>query len=300
MLSLPHTTAPRGSPLHDMVSRDELVAENDGLPMAGVGPWAEDKYRLLALYDRLFSTGMKFKWDLRIYVDLYAGGGLSRVQGTNKILTGSPIIALGVADPFDHYVFCEQNDNLLRALKARVSRLFPQARASFLLGDCNDRVDEILALIPASSPTQKVLSLCFADPHSLSIKFSTVKKLAKHRMDFLFLLALWMDANRNEEHYLNPKNPKIDEFLESSDWRARWTAQKEERIRFPQFLAEEFSRGMVSLGYLHQPFYRMKLVRSEMNLPLYHLALFSRSDRAYDFWEKVLKLSTDQGSLDFE
>ena len=42
----------------------------------------------------------------------------------------------------------------------------------------------------------------------------------------------------------------------------------------------------------------MKEVRSDdKNLPLYHLALFSRSPRAYDFWDQVLKYSTDQTSL---
>jgi hypothetical protein len=42
----------------------------------------------------------------------------------------------------------------------------------------------------------------------------------------------------------------------------------------------------------------MKEVRSdEKNLPLYHLALFSRSSRAYDFWNEVLEYSDDQQKL---
>ncbi len=50
-----------------------LFLENDGLPCPDVGSWAETKYRLLGLYDELFSTGMKYKWDQRVYIDLYAG-----------------------------------------------------------------------------------------------------------------------------------------------------------------------------------------------------------------------------------
>jgi hypothetical protein len=52
-----------------------LFVDNDGLPCPDVGSWAETKYRLLALYDELFWTGMKYKWDQRVYIDLYAGAG---------------------------------------------------------------------------------------------------------------------------------------------------------------------------------------------------------------------------------
>ena len=42
----------------------------------------------------------------------------------------------------------------------------------------------------------------------------------------------------------------------------------------------------------------MKLVRSnEKNLPLYYVALFSRHELAYKYWEDVLKYSTDQTSM---
>ncbi len=55
---------------------------------------------------------------------------------------------------------------------------------------------------------------------------------------------------------------------------------------------------MESLGYLPQELHQMKLVRSDdKNLPLYYLALFSRSEIAYDFWNDVLKYGTDQTSF---
>lgn len=39
-------------------------------------------------------------------------------------------------------------------------------------------------------------------------------------------------------------------------------------------------------------------VRSnEKNLPLYHLAFFSKHPRGYEFWNQVLKYGTDQLSL---
>jgi three-Cys-motif partner protein len=274
-----------------------IAAQDDALYHEAVGSWVEDKHRLVALYDELFSTGMKYKWDARAYIDLYSGPGIVRVRNTHRFLWGSPLLALMVKDPFDKYIFCESNPESMEALQKRVKRLFPSVNASFLLGDCNALVEEIYSCIPKASKTYRVLSFCFADPYDLSIQFSTVKKVADYYVDFLFLLALHMDANRNEAIYMDPKNRKIDEFLGLSDWRERW-ANQSGKLSFPQFLAEEYATQMETLGYLPVPFHKMKQVRSDVkNLPLYHLALFSRSDLAYKFWDQVLKYSTAQQSL---
>ena len=53
---------------------DKLRVEDDGLICPEIGAWSEDKYRLIALYDGLFATGMKGKWDMRVYIDLYLWG----------------------------------------------------------------------------------------------------------------------------------------------------------------------------------------------------------------------------------
>lgn len=280
---------------------ENLKVDYDGLPCSEVHRWAEDKYRLLALYDELFSSGMKKKWDQRVYIDLYAGSGFSHLQGTRRFLKGSPIIALTVAYPFDKYIFCEEDEELLAALTARCRRLAPQANVSYIPGNCDAKIDEIGRAIPTGSAENRVLSLCLADPFDFGIKFDTLKRLSRVYMDFVVLLAIGMDANRNYDHYVEGKSPKIDEALGNTEWRERWKTAGARRRNFRRFLAMEFSRSMESLGYLPTPLDRMKLVRSdEKNLPLYYLALFSRNDRAHKFWDQVLKYSTDQGGFNFE
>ena len=277
------------------MSENLRVAE-DGLLCAAVHHWAEEKYRLLALYDELFSSGMKNKWDQRVYIDLYAGGGFSHVQGTRTFLKGSPIIALTVGCPFDKYIFCEENEDLLAALKARSERIAPHASVSYIPGNCDLKIDEICLTLPIGPSNKRVLSLCVVDPFDFGIKFDTLKKLSRFRMDFVVLLAIGMDANRNYDHYVAGNSPKIDEALGNTEWRERWKAER--RSNFRQFLAVEFSRSMESLDYLPTPIDRMKLVRSdERNLPLYYLALFSRHGTAHKFWDQVLKYGTDQGFL---
>ena len=238
---------------------------------------------------------MKKKWDQRVYIDLYSGAGYSRIAGTNTFLKGSPLIALTVEDPFDKYIFCEEDPELLQALRTRVKRIAPMANVVYIQGDCDAEIDKICAEIPKASANNKVLSLCMVDPFDFGIKFETIRRLSKYFMDFLVLLAVGMDAGRNYDHYVDGNSTKIDEALGNTAWRDRWRAIGTRKGEFRQFLATEFSSSMESLQYLKSPLDRMKQVRSdEKNLHLYYLALFSRHVRAYEFWDDVLKYSTDQ------
>src|SRR5437870_8023271 len=127
-----------------MVGEDEIRPVDDGRVCPEVGSWTEEKHRLVSLYATLFSSGMKDKWRKRVYVELYAGAGYSRIRGTSKVIAGSPLRALTLEHPFDAYVFCEENPENLRALKARVKHHAPGASVAYVEGDCNQNVDEIL------------------------------------------------------------------------------------------------------------------------------------------------------------
>lgn len=282
-----------------MSSEVETRISDDGLTSPEVGAWAETKHRLASFYAELFSSAMKNKWGRRVYVELYAGAGYSRVRNSQKLILGSPLLALRVKDPFDKYVFCEEQPEKLNALKARARLIAPDADIAYILGDCNQRTHEILAQIPRGSANNTVLTLCFADPFDISVRFKTIETLASGRfVDFLVLLALGMDANRNYEHYVKEDADKIDKFLGSEDWRGRWAAAQWDAVKFTRFLADEFTKSMSALDYIPPPHYSMKEVRSfEKNLALYRLALFSRNERAYKLWDEVLKYSTDQKTL---
>ncbi len=280
------------------MSDDPVI--DDGLSFPEVGAWAETKHRLVSLYADLFSSGMKNKWDQRVYVELYAGSAYSRIRNSQKLIAGSPVFALKLKNPFDKYVFCEDRPDYLEDLKTRSGKIAPNLRVAYVLGNCNMRTREILAEIPRASAQNTVLTLCFADPFDIGLNFETIRALAKDRfVDFLVLLALGMDANRNYEHYIKEDADKIDKFLGSSNWRERWATAQWDAVKFTRFLADEFTSSMATLNYIPPPFFTMKEVKSsEKNLRLYRLALFSRNERAYKFWDQVLKYSTDQQSFE--
>lgn len=274
--------------------------EDDRLETPEVGAWAEEKYRIVGLYDQLFSTGMKKKWDCRVYIDLYSGAGHARIKGTGKIIAGSPLIALSVPNAFDKYILCEKKPKLMRALKQRISKKFPMADVAYVPGDCNEKVQEILAYIPAHSKEKTVLSFCFIDPFDIGIEFEMIRTLASKIMDFLIVLAVGMDATRNEARYTDANNTQIDKFLGDEAWRESWKQAQRTKIPFRHFLAQEYANQMAGLGYVKVAVAKMKEVKSDdKNLPLYHLAFFSKSTMGYKFWEEVLKYSDPQQSFGF-
>jgi len=127
--------------------------EPDGLYLPEVGPWSERKYRLVASYAHLFATGMKNKWDRRVFIDLFAAAGRARISETPRVIPTSSTLALDVRDPFDRYVLCEIDDRCATALRQRVAREHPQADVVVIHGDCNQQVTRIRAELPKASRT---------------------------------------------------------------------------------------------------------------------------------------------------
>lgn len=280
---------------------EQLIWQPDGLKELDAGPWTEEKYRLLFNYIDMFSRGMKNAFKERIYIDLYSGPGCAKIRGTEKILQGSPLLAMGLKDPFDKYIFCDENIDSLNALQKRTEKHHPNLKVEFVQGDCNEKIQEIISKIPADSPNHKVLSFCFVDPFSLNIRFKTIELLANStKADFLILLALSMDGIRNQATYTEGNNDKVDLFLGDRNWREKWSAYQKDDDSFRRFLAEEFQYKMLSIGYkksLKNNTREIKL--PEKNLSLYHLAFFSKHQRGYDFWEKGSKYGSGTIPLDF-
>ena len=274
---------------------------DDGLVTEEIGDWGQEKYQLLNLYVQLFSASMKNKWDCRVYIDLFAGSGRSRIKGTTRIVSGSPLIALDIDPPFDQYIFCEKKMEKLQVLETRVRRDYSKASVVFQPGDANEFVSQILDKIPKHRQGFKVLSFCFVDPYNLGdLSFDTIDRLSGRFIDFLVLIATDMDASRNISKYELPANTTVERFLGVSQWRSEWAEAKKNGESFSSYLMDRFSRQMEARRYIRAPIEETKLVRStEKNLPLYRLALFSRHELGKKFWEQSKKYSDDQLGLSF-
>ena len=280
---------------------NDLQAFKDEFYIPVVGPWAIDKYRILMHYNDMFSTGMKNRWNNRIYIDLFSAAGFAKVRGSNNdIVLTSSLIAQNLKTKYNKYIYCDKDPNCIEALNGRIKKYFPESKCEFIIGDCNEKIDDIVGKVPTPSAKNTVLTFCVVDPFNLKINFETLKKLTKFRVDILVLLS-WMDGNRNEYNYIKPSNERIDKFLGSEEWRVEWGNSKLEGEKFCKFLADKFVLKMIGLGYLEDAKKSMKEIRStQKNISLYHLAFFSKDQKGYYYWNKARYNAPMQSSLPFE
>jgi three-Cys-motif partner protein len=281
------------------MSREEvIVVADDGLIAPEVGEWSEEKYKLISSYAQMFSDGMKNKWDVRTYVDLFAGAGRAKIRGVDKFVDTSAILAAKTATPFDKYIFCDLNSDKLSALEARVSKNVPGLDVAYIPGDVNKSCEKILGAIPRPSKGKRVLSFCVVDPFNTGdFLFETIRSLSKYFMDFLVLIPSGMDGNRNVKAYLEEVNANIERFLGNKNWRQDWNAFSKRRNSFSDFMIHSFCQSMVGLKYLDSEQHLKKIVLPVKNVLLYHLTFFSRDEMGLKFWKQSLKYSDQQTSF---
>jgi three-Cys-motif partner protein len=284
---------------HDV---DPRLFKDDDLPLPEVGIWAITKHTKIEYYTSTFARSMKNKWDCRIYLDLFSGAGKCKIKGSNKIIPGSPLLALGINDPFDKYIFCEEDPDNMNALKTRIKLLHPDKDCFFILDNTNESLDQIFNAIPQFSSELTGLSLCVVDPFKAGdIYFTTLRYLAEHLyIDFVILIPSYMDINRNEHNYTRSDNDTIDKFIGTTEWRLAWEKRGRHLQNFGLFIADQFCKQMEKLGYIYETPEDLELVKMEtgQNLPLYHLYAFSRKDLGLKFWRETKKNTNPQLKLD--
>lgn len=285
-----------------MSTADDIpVVVDDGLPAPEVGPWSLEKYRLVKIYASIFARSMKHKWQHRIYIDLFSGAGRSVVKGTGSIVESSPMVALRVADPFTHHIFCERDDAKITALQSRVRRDYPTSQATFIHGDVNACHGVILKELAGIRKESTALSFCFADPFSFAnLHFDTVRSLAKVYVDFLILIPVGMEGQRFIDAYsqMDPGSSPLDVFMGTDSWRSAYAAKRPAQS-VDILLTEFYADRMKELGYVYGGVDTSVIVRNRAatNQPLYRLGFFSKHKLGAKLWSEARAATTDQRRL---
>ncbi len=274
----------------------QLVEVDDGLPVNVYGQWTEQKLRFWNRYIEITTSAMvgNVNWPAGlVYVDLFAGSGVCRVEENGKRLPGSPLSAACAPKPFRMILLCEKDPVRAAACEQRIRRITPNSPPTVFCGDCNDEVREIARHLP-----QAALTLAFIDPQGLDVEFETVRILTqRRRVDLLILVADAVDFARNVDRvYMHNPDSKLDKFLGAGcDWRSKWrqlgdTAGAKAR----QFLADTYMDQLGALGYVKFGEQMMRRAKG----PLYRMIYASKHEKGLEFWDKVTKMD-HQGQKDF-
>jgi three-Cys-motif partner protein len=275
-----------------------IYAKDDDLIIPEVGSWAINKYQYFGGYCEIFTKTMTPpRWKNLIYIDLFSGSGFSRIRDTGRIIFGSPLIALSTPIPFTKYYFCEENREYYDALKIRVGKLFDDSDVKYFHGDANEIFDELIDSLPKFGKKNTGLSFIFIDPYKLNLHFSTIKKLSKLIADFLILLPLYMDLNRNFSLYYKEGNKTMEYFLDDPKWRDKLkTTFKDDPTSVVYYMGNAYRTNMADLGFNFAGDF-IQVRSDKKNLPLYYLAFFSRHELGEKFWNIAQKYADDQQRL---
>lgn len=260
----------------------EAVAASDGLPIRDSGPWIETKHKLLSYYAKLFSVGMKFKWESRVYLELFSGPGkcIIRDTSTGTEAPGSPLKVIN--HEFTKFIFTEKSLPAAEALATRVDPYENSCHTEIWCGDCAEAIQHLR--IPPRS-----LTFAFIDPTGIAhAPFSLIETLhRKTRCDLLINIQHGMGIKMNIHQY----KPEADEqsaltkFLGNDSWK-----------QLPRHNAGDFFRGVLDrykqqldrLGFAFAG--REVLIETKKKkTPLYLLLFASGHKRGKEFWEKSLK-----------
>ncbi|HEU5168028.1 MAG TPA: three-Cys-motif partner protein TcmP [Chitinophagaceae bacterium] len=275
-----------------------IAVNDDGLRLPDpVGSWSEKKYSLMGGYCEIFNAGIKNKFINRVFIDLFAGAGYAPIKDKRKILKSSSLIALSIPTPFTKYIFCEMDKEKLAALEIRAKREHTEKDMIFIPGDSNQTIDTVINEIKKLGPS--TISFSFVDPFSLNLHFETIEKLSKvGRIDFLILLALMMNANRNVHNFIDEESKVIDLFIKKPNWRETFLKGETRREDFIKFIADVYDQNMLDLGYkVKNEGLKPKVDADEYNLSLYYLAFYSKSPLGNKFFSEIQKYHIDQQTL---
>ena len=253
----------------------DFVIGADGRLVIKVGPWAKDKLFYIGRYCYIFNAGMKNKWPIRTYIDLFAGPGRCLIEGTKEEIDGSPLIALKCEVPFTHYFFNDIEPSLIESLQTRTES-FNRPSISYFRRDCNGIVDELVQWLPSNS-----LFFCFIDPTNWQINFDSIRKLTEGRqMD----LAVTFHVGAMKRTASNPPQDLLN-FFPDSNWQHDYEEAERTHKSTGYVLLEAYKRGLSGLGYRAIKDYVLE--RNTRNVPLYYLIFASKHPKGAEFWDKI-------------
>ena len=250
---------------------------SDGLPLLVQGSWSQDKLYFVSYFSSLFNGGMKNRWPVRAYVDLFAGPGLCKDRDSGTEFPGSPIAALNCQTPFTHLYFNDIDTDFVNALAKRQERLHPQANVEYHNLDCNNAAQVIGEQIPRGA-----LTLAFIDPWNYELEFSSLARLGTRQAIDLIVTFHTVAIKRNAHQQI----AAVDAFLDDRNWRDRFAKAQVNSSRPPTTLLIDTYRSNLrtKLGYTH--FGDPMSIRNSHGVPIFYLLFASKHSRGLDFWEK--------------
>jgi three-Cys-motif partner protein len=187
--------------------------------------------------------------------------------------------------PFTRIILCEIDEENVMALQKRTASA--GTRINIVSGDCNDRIQGILKLIPPHG-----LNIALVDPFRPStLLWETLRVLGMvNRMD----LIIHFPTGPIKRNFCKPGFPDtIDRMVGTRDWRL--VVKSSEDV--PKLI--DYLRGSLgSIGYTGDQVRSLPVENSKDNV-LYHLVFATKHGLGNKIWQSVAR-TTPRGDREFD
>ena len=271
--------------------------------------WTQEKLTLLSEYLNAYviATKRAREYGNISYVDLFSGPGQDRLKETGQIFNGSPLIAMNLSPGFTSLLFVDSDPENIGSLQTWISRLGLQKEADAIAGDCNQKIEEVIQLLPKDGPC-----FFFLDPPSPVLDWRTIVHIADVRVGYrrlrpeqFILFPYNMGLVRLMPFSAPPENiwgPTTEEQISRvmpdplkwrlvyEDWRKGKYEAQQKRRRFLYL----YWMGLKGLGYKHV--LGPRLIKTPDGLPLYDLFFTSDNDAGRNIMRDIFNKPRDMFS----
>jgi three-Cys-motif partner protein len=164
------------------------------------------------------------------YVDAFAGAGMVRLRDEDRLVKGSPRIALELPHPFDRYWFMEQTRWRVERLREMVAE-YPDHATTVLEGDCNQLIVE--HVVPVVRAASRARGFALLDPYTVNLDWTTIQALGRTDAFEIIVNLPTMAFNRGVLHNdIDAVPPKQMERMTRAWGSDEWLGLYEERPGF--------------------------------------------------------------------
>jgi three-Cys-motif partner protein len=207
-----------------------------------IGPWSEIKLEIVKKYAAAYSKILHKQRFLRYYyIDGFAGPGMHIKKRGDNYVPGSPLNALNITPPFEHYYFIDMSSEKISLLQNHVGQ---RSDVTILNGDCNKLLPN--CVFPEVRREDYKRALCFLDPYGLHLDWNVVRLAGKMQSIEVFINFPVLDINRN----IRRKRPDLVPPVHVERMNRFWGDNTWSEVAFDKDLFGEFIRDEAGIDPL--------------------------------------------------
>ena len=212
------------------------------------GEWTIQKLNIIEKYINAYLTALKNQRVKKIYVDGFAGSGITKLKTKEEFTAGIHVNLLGEESSFDEaptmidgsamlslkydfdeYYFLELNKERIQTLKNNIKERYPDKydKVHFISGDSNSTLLDVVRKINVYSRC-----LMFLDPYALELRWETLEAISKCGVIdlwYLFPLSLIRLMEKNKD-IPKANQDKVTSILGTNTWMDELYKKLDEQI----------------------------------------------------------------------